>query len=74
MATKELDTVGMRCPQPIMKMSSILMELAIGDILEVIGDCATFEHDVRKWCERLNKSLLWVRDEGGGKKRVQIQV
>jgi len=74
MAVKELDTVGMRCPQPIMKMSSTLMELTIGDILEVVGDCSTFESDVRKWCERLNKSLLWVRDEGNGKKRIQIQV
>jgi tRNA 2-thiouridine synthesizing protein A len=74
MATKELDTLGLRCPQPIMKMSAALMELKDGDILEVIGDCSTFEEDVSKWCQRLNKTLLWVRDEGENAKRIQIQI
>lgn len=74
MATKELNTLGMRCPRPVLCMSSELMELQAGDILEVLGDCSTFEEDVRKWCARLNKTLLWVREEGDGKKRVQIQI
>ena len=44
-----------------------------GDILEVLGDCPTFERDVRVWCERLGKVLLSVKDEGADKKRIQIQ-
>ena len=44
-----------------------------GDLLEVSADCPTFEKDVRQWCERTKKTLMWVRDEGGGKKRCQIQ-
>jgi tRNA 2-thiouridine synthesizing protein A len=43
-----------------------------GDVLEVIADCPTFEKDVRDWCARAKKTLLWVRDEGTAKK-VQIQ-
>jgi len=74
MAVTELDAKGLRCPQPIMKMSAKLMQLQSGDILEVVADCPTFEDDVRKWCERLKKTLLWIRDEGGGAKKVQIQI
>lgn len=74
MSTKEIVAIGLRCPQPVMKMSAVLMELQEGDIIEVTGDCPTFEDDVRKWCDRLSKNLLWVRDEGDGVKRIQIQV
>lgn len=74
MAMITLDTLGLRCPQPILKIAAKTAELQIGDVLEVVGDCPTFEKDVRLWCERLKKTLLWVRDEGGGKKRCQIQL
>jgi len=44
-----------------------------GDILEVIGDCPTFEKDVRAWCERMKKVCLSVRHEGNGHMLIQIQ-
>jgi len=34
------------------------------DILEVSGDCSTFEKDIRKWCERERKTLLAVNTNG----------
>ena len=68
MGIELLDTVGLRCPQPILKIA-----VKAADILEVIGDCPTFERDVRVWCKRLNKVLLSVKNEGGYRKRVQIQ-
>jgi TusA-related sulfurtransferase len=48
-------------------------KLKPGDILEVVADCSTFEKDVRDWCVRAKKTILWCKDEGGGKKRVQIK-
>ena len=74
MATKEINATGLRCPQPVMKMSAALMGMSSGDIIEVVADCPTFVDDVKKWCDRLKKDLLWVRDEENGKKRVQIKV
>jgi tRNA 2-thiouridine synthesizing protein A len=74
MATRILNCIGLRCPQPVMKMSAVLMEVKVGDILEVTADCPTFEEDVRKWCDRLKKTLLWVKNEGGLKKRIQVQI
>ena len=73
MATKFLDTSGLRCPQPVLKIAEMVPQMQPGDILEVVGDCPSFERDVRSWCERMGKVLLSVKDEGGGKKRVQIQ-
>ncbi len=73
MAVKQLDTLGLKCPQPVIKIAQMVPQLQPGDILEVAGDCPTFEQDVRNWCQRMNKVLLSVKDEGGGKKIVQIQ-
>jgi tRNA 2-thiouridine synthesizing protein A len=73
MAVEVLDTLGLKCPQPILKIAVRAPDMHSGDILEVLGDCPTFEKDVRTWCERLGKVLLSVKDEGGEKKRIQIQ-
>lgn len=73
MTLKVLDTAGLKCPQPVLKIAVKAADMKLGDILEVIGDCPTFERDVRVWCERLNKTFLSIKNEGGYKKRIQIQ-
>lgn len=73
MATQILDTLGMKCPQPVLKLAVKATEMARGDLIEILGDCPTFEKDIRTWCDRLGKVLLAVNDEGAGKKRIQIQ-
>lgn len=72
MAVQVLDMVGMKCPQPVLKIAVKAPEMNPGDILEVVGDCPTFERDVRVWCQRLKKTFLSIQDEGEGKKRIQI--
>ena len=73
MAIEVLDMQGMKCPQPVLKIAVKAPDMNPGDILEVLGDCPTFEKDVRVWCERLGKIFLSVKDEGSEKKRIQIQ-
>ena len=73
MATQTLDCIGLKCPQPTLKVTVLSTKMKPGDILEVVADCATFEKDVREWASRAKKTVLWVKDEGGGKKRVQIK-
>ena len=72
MATINLDALGLKCPQPVLKIAAKSAELNPGDILEVLADCPTFENDVRQWCERTKKTLLWIKEENG-KKRCQIK-
>jgi len=73
MKTEVLDAIGLKCPQPILKIAVIAPDMKPGDILEILGDCPTFEKDVRTWCDRLGKVFLSMKDEGGAKKRIQIQ-
>jgi tRNA 2-thiouridine synthesizing protein A len=73
MATKTIDARGLRCPQPQLKMLAEVQSMSKGDIMEVVADCPTFEVDVRQWCQRTKKALLWMRNEGTAK-RCQVQV
>ena len=73
MAVEVLDTLGVKCPQPVLRIAVKAPDMKTGDILEVLGDCPTFEKDVRIWCERLGRVLLSVKDEGNDQKRIQIQ-
>jgi tRNA 2-thiouridine synthesizing protein A len=63
----------MKCPQPVLKMAVKSPDMDRGDILEVLGDCPTFEKDVRAWCERLGKVVISVKDEDENRKRIRIQ-
>lgn len=73
MAIEILDTRGLRCPQPILKIAVKSPDMKAGDILEVIGDCDSLERDVRMWCERLGKVFLSIKNEGNDVKKIQIQ-
>ncbi|MBW2173949.1 MAG: sulfurtransferase TusA family protein [Deltaproteobacteria bacterium] len=73
MATEVLDTLGLKCPQPVLKIAVRAPDMKPSDILEVLGDCPTFERDIRIWCERLKKVVLSIKDDGQNKKRIQIQ-
>ncbi len=66
MATITLDVNGLKCPQPVLKIASKIPEISAGDVLEVKADCPTFEKDVRAFCERVKKPLLWFRQQGSG--------
>ena len=73
MSVQLLDTVGLRCPQPVFKRAVKAIDVKSGNVLEVIGDCPTFERDLRSWCQRLGKLFLAVNDDGNRKKTIQIQ-
>lgn len=68
-----LDLTGLKCPKPVLKLAIKAPTLKTGDLLEVLGDCPTFERDVRTWCQRMAKTLLYVRQEEGQRKRIGIQ-
>ena len=73
MAVETLDALGLKCPQPVLRIAAKARELNAGDILEVLGDCPTFEQDIRNWAERMNKVILSVKNDTADKRRIQIQ-
>ena len=74
MANQTLDAKGLKCPQPALKVHMLSMKMKVGEVLEVLADCATFEKDMRDFCTRSKKVLLWIKDEPGGGKRCQIRM
>jgi tRNA 2-thiouridine synthesizing protein A len=73
MATHQLDTLGLKCPQPILKVAAKAKDIQPGDMLEVLADCHSFPDDIKAWCTKTNRTLLVCADEGGGKYKAQIQ-
>jgi tRNA 2-thiouridine synthesizing protein A len=65
MALVKLNAKGLRCPQPVLKIAVMIPKLEKGDVLEVEADCATFEADVKKWCERMKKTLISAVSNAG---------
>ncbi len=73
MSIQVLNCVGMKCPLPNLKVTVMAIKMKQGEILEVVADCSTFESDIRDWCLRARKTLLWCKEEEGGRKRIQIK-
>lgn len=73
MAVHTLDAKGLNCPQPVLKLATKAPEVAAGDVVELIGDCATLEKDIKAWCERMKKTIIEVIDEGNNVKKIKIQ-
>ena len=73
MATHNLDALGLKCPQPVLKVAILARQLQPGDLLEIVADCESFPVDIEKWCKTTGKTLLFCAAEGGGKVRAQIQ-
>lgn len=64
---KSINAVGLRCPQPVLKLATMMPNITKGDIVEIQGDCPTFEEDIRTWCERMKKTFLAANQKDGVK-------
>ena len=70
-----LNTVGHKCPQPIIEVSSLGIKGVVGpgDMVTVISDCENFETMIRQWCAKVGKTLIYARPLAGTRIEVQIQ-
>ena len=73
MASIMMNLKGIRCPQPILKITAKSVDMQPGDVLEAEADCPTFESDVRTWCERVGKPLLLMNKDDKGVFHCKIQ-
>ena len=73
MAVHTLDVLGLKCPQPVLKVAAMAKNIPEGDTLEVLADCESFPKDMETWCSKTKRTLLFCIDEGGGKHKAQIQ-
>lgn len=74
MEVQFLNAIGLKCPEPILRIAVQASISGPGNILEVLADCPTFERDVREWCERVGKTILSVENKEGYQKIILIQL
>lgn len=57
-ADKELNLVGLRCPEPLMLTRKTIREMKTGAILLVKGDDFSTTNDLPKLCNNLGYKIL----------------
>jgi len=70
---ESLDTKGLSCPMPMMKLAKAIKGLNSGDVLEMLGTDPGTKSDLPKWCDKSGNILLEETDLEGGVFRFLIQ-
>jgi tRNA 2-thiouridine synthesizing protein A len=56
----QVDATGMRCPHPVLALANATAHVMPGTLVEITGDCPTFEKDIREFCKKRGKTVLSV--------------
>jgi tRNA 2-thiouridine synthesizing protein A len=62
---RELDCVGLYCPEPVFRTRQAIDKLDVNQILEVVADDPAAEEDIPRLVKRLELELLELRKENG---------
>lgn len=68
-----LDTKGLSCPMPMMKLAKAIKGINSGEVLEMLGTDPGTKSDLPKWCDKSGNTLLEGTDLEGGVFRFLIQ-
>jgi tRNA 2-thiouridine synthesizing protein A len=60
---RELDCVGLYCPEPVFRTRQELDKLDVGQILKVVADDPAAEEDIPRLVKRLEQQLVEMRKE-----------
>ncbi|MET1256118.1 sulfurtransferase TusA [Aliikangiella maris] len=53
-----LDTLGLKCPEPIMMIRKSMRKIDTGDILHIVADDPATKRDIPSFCEFMDHQLL----------------
>ena len=56
--TERLDTLGLRCPEPVMLIRAAIRKLESGALLEVIADDPATTRDIPSFCRFMDHELV----------------
>ncbi|MDX1706471.1 sulfurtransferase TusA [Pseudidiomarina sp.] len=54
----ELDTLGLRCPEPVMLIRVAIRRMAPGELLKVIADDPATTRDIPSFCRFMDHELV----------------
>ncbi|RUO56735.1 sulfurtransferase TusA [Pseudidiomarina homiensis] len=57
-STETLDTLGLRCPEPVMLIRAAIRKLESGALLEVIADDPATTRDIPSFCRFMDHELV----------------
>lgn len=57
-ADQQLDTLGLRCPEPVMMIRKTVRKMASGEILLVIADDPSTTRDIPSFCRFMDHTLV----------------
>ena len=61
---EKLDTKGQVCPMPAVLTKRKIESLKVGQVLEVIGDCAPSLENIEKWAKNHGHEVLETSKAG----------
>lgn len=53
-----VDTVGLFCPMPVVKLKLELENVKAGEVVKLLADDPGVEEDLKAWCNETNNKLL----------------
>ncbi|WP_022940916.1 sulfurtransferase TusA [Psychromonas hadalis] len=53
-----LDTLGLRCPEPVMMLRKTVRKMQIGELLEVVADDPATTRDIPSFCRFMDHTLI----------------
>jgi len=56
--TVQLDTLGLRCPEPVMVIRKAVRKMQAGELLEVIADDPATTRDIPSFCRFMDHTLV----------------
>lgn len=63
-ADHQLDTRGLRCPEPIMMLHQQIRRMAVGEVVHILATDPATRRDIVQFCEFLPHELLASETEG----------
>ena len=61
---KTLDARGLLCPMPVIKTKKAIMEIEVGDILEMLATDKGSIPDMEAWARQTGHELIQSEDRG----------
>jgi len=55
---QELDTLGLKCPEPVMLVRAAIRKMKVGEVLLIIADDPATTRDIPGFCEFMEHELV----------------
>ena len=62
---RELDCLGLYCPEPVFRARQEIDKLDVGQVLELIADDPAAEEDIPRLVKNIGQKLLEINNENG---------